>query len=191
MKVIVGLGNPEKKYEYTYHNLGFLAADNVAAKLNLEYKLKSSLKCAISQGVYEGQKFLLVKPTTYMNLSGECVQKVLSFYGISPEDLLVIYDDIDIEIGQIRFRPHGSSGTHNGMRNISLLIGTNEFRRVRIGSKPRNSNIPLIDYVLSKINQSEYDSLNKAIDRAALCALDFVKGIPPDGLMQEYNKRIE
>lgn len=191
MKVVVGLGNPEKKYENTYHNLGFTAVDNLAEKLGAEYKLKSSLKCAIAQGSLDGEKFLLVKPTTYMNLSGECVRKVLSFYDIAPSDLLVVYDDIDIEIGQIRFRPHGSPGTHNGMRNISLLISTNEFKRVRIGSKPQNPDIPLIDYVLSKINKSEYDGLNKAIERASLCALDFIKGKTVDDLMQEYNRRID
>lgn len=190
MKVIAGLGNPEKKYENTYHNLGFIAADNVAKKLGLEYKLKSSLKCAVAEGKYNGEKFLLVKPTTYMNLSGECIAKVLSYYDVSTEDLLVIYDDIDIEIGQIRFRPHGSSGTHNGMRNISALISSNEFRRVRIGSKPRNPEIPLIDYVLSKIPKEEFEPLNKAIDRAGDLAIDFLKGTSCDDLMQEYNKRI-
>lgn len=191
MKVIAGLGNPEKKYENTYHNLGFIAADNIAAKLRLDFKLKSSLKCAIAQGEYGGEKFLLVKPTTYMNLSGECISKVLSYYSLSTDDLIVIYDDIDIEIGQIRFRPHGSAGTHNGMRNISQLLSSTEFARVRIGSKQQNPLIPLIDYVLSKINDSEFDAFNKAISRAADCALDFVKGLGKDALMQEYNKRIE
>ncbi len=190
MKVIAGLGNPEKKYENTYHNLGFIAIDNVAKKLNLEYKLKSSLKCALSEGRYNGERFLLVKPTTYMNLSGECIAKVLAYYDVRVEDLLVIYDDIDIEIGQIRFRPHGSAGTHNGMRNISALIKNNEFRRLRIGSKPQNPEIPLIDYVLSQIPKEQYSDLNKAIDRAGDCAIDFLKGASPDDLMQEYNKRI-
>lgn len=191
MKVIAGLGNPEKKYENTYHNLGFIAADNIAAKLGLDFKLKSALKCAIAQGEYGGEKFLLVKPTTYMNLSGECISKVLSYYSLSTDDLIVIYDDIDIEIGQIRFRPHGSAGTHNGMRNISQLLSSTDFSRVRIGSKQQNPLIPLIDYVLSKIPSDEFDPFNKAISRAADCALDFVKGLTKDALMQEYNKRIE
>lgn len=191
MKVIAGLGNPEKKYENTYHNLGFMVADNLAERLGAVYKLKSSLKCALAEGVIGSEKFLIVKPTTYMNLSGECIQKVLSYFGVEPCDLLVIYDDIDIDIGRIRFRPHGSPGTHNGMRNIHLMINTDEFPRVRVGTKPRREGIALVDYVLSKIPESEYDDLNFAIKQASDLAYDYLHGVTFDDLMQRYNKKAE
>lgn len=190
MKIVAGLGNPEKRYQTTYHNLGFIAIDNVAEKLNLKFKLKSSLNCTLVEGMLGGEKFVLVKPTTYMNLSGECIKKVLSYYKCQPSDLMVIYDDIDIDIGQIRFRLHGSSGTHNGMRNITSLINSTEFLRVRIGSKPLNDNIPLISYVLSNINESEYPAFNKAIERSALLVIDYLSGKSNDFLMQEYNQKI-
>lgn len=189
MKVIVGLGNPEKKYDNTYHNLGFIVADNVAKRFSLDYKLNSSLKCAVAKGTVDGKAFLVIKPTTYMNLSGECVKRVVDYYGVELNDLLVVYDDIDVEPGKIKFRPHGSPGTHNGMRNITLLLGTAEFKRLRIGTKPKNDLIPLADYVLSKIPKEEYGEFNFAIDKAGDLIVDYLKGKSDDDLMQLYNKR--
>lgn len=189
MKIIAGLGNPEKRYENTYHNLGFMVADNLAERLKVGYKLKNSLKCALAEGVIGGEKYIIVKPTTYMNLSGECIQRVLSYYGANVADLLVVYDDIDIEIGRIRFRPHGSAGTHNGMRNIHLLINDDNFPRVRVGTKPRTEGIPLVDYVLSEIPESEYEDLNCAIKKASDLCFDLLNGATYDDLMQRYNKK--
>lgn len=191
MKVIIGLGNPEKKYLNTYHNLGFMAADVLCEGLGLEYRSKSALRCYLAQGVVDGEKVVIVKPTTYMNLSGECVRLVKNYFSVENKDILVIYDDLDIEIGALRVRPYGSPGTHNGMRNISLNLKADDFPRVRIGTKPKNNLIPIIDYVLSKINEDEYDSLNKAISGAAACARDFIKGHTFDDLMQKYNRRPE
>lgn len=192
MKVIAGLGNPEKKYEKTYHNLGFLAADNVAKKLNLDYREKSDMRCFMAQGFSSsGEKFLLIKPTTYMNLSGECISRIVSYYNLPLKDLLVIYDDLDIDIGKIRFRAHGKSGTHNGVRNITALLGSEEFNRVRIGSKQIHGDLPIVDYVLSEIPECEYESLNFSISRAADLAIDFINGDDKDILMQRYNGNAE
>ncbi len=189
MKVIVGLGNPEKKYDNTYHNLGFIVADNVAKRFSLDYKLNSSLKCAVAKGNVFGETFLVVKPTTYMNLSGECVKRVVDYFGVDLNELLVVYDDIDVEIGKIKYRPHGSPGTHNGMRNITILLGSDAFKRLRIGTKPRNDFIPLVDYVLSKIPEEEYEDFNFAIRKAGDLVVDFINGKSDDDIMQTYNKR--
>ncbi len=190
MKVIVGLGNPELKYQNTYHNMGFLAVDNLASQYNLDFKLKKNLRCYLAEGMVAGEKFLVVKPITYMNLSGECVSKVLSYYNVPSTDMMVIYDDIDIDIGQIRYRPHGSPGTHNGMRNITLCIGTNEYKRVRVGTKPQDDSIPLVDYVLSQVPKSQFDALNGALLRAKNLVVDYLNGATDDQLMQEYNKKV-
>lgn len=190
MKVIVGLGNPELKYQNTYHNMGFLAVDNLASQYNLDFKLKKNLRCYLAEGMVAGEKFLVVKPITYMNLSGECVSKVLSYYNVPSTDMMVIYDDIDIDIGQIRYRPHGSPGMHNGMRNITLCIGTNEYKRVRVGTKPQDDSIPLVDYVLSQVPKSQFDALNGALLRAKNLVVDYLNGATDDQLMQEYNKKV-
>ncbi len=190
MKIVVGLGNPDKKYERTYHNLGFIAADNLAQKLGFSFHKKLSLRGAIAQGKVGAETVVLVKPTTYMNLSGECVKAVLKFFNAKESDLIVIYDDVDIDIGQIRVRQSGSPGTHNGMRNISLNLGSNNFARIRIGSKPKNKYVPIIDYVLSDIAKDEYDLFDAAIDRAAKCALDFLDGESFEKLMCKYNAAV-
>ena len=187
MKIIVGLGNPEKKYENNLHNMGFLAIDKVSDALGIDFSLKSNLKAYVAQTILNGEKVILVKPITYMNLSGESVRAVCDFYKIDLKDLLVIYDDLDIDIGAIRFKPNGQSGTHNGMRNIVLHLSSTDFARVRIGIKRENANIPLVDYVLSNIPADKKDLFNKAITMASECALDFIKGASPDKLMCDYN----
>ncbi len=148
MKVIVGLGNPGKEYEYTYHNLGWIAVDVLSDRLNMRLSEKT---CDSLVGVksVRGEKIVLAKPLTYMNLSGTAVKQLLSRYGASPEDLIVIYDDVDIPRGDFRYREKGSAGTHNGMRDIIGRIGTENFRRVRIGTGPVPENMPLAAYVLS------------------------------------------
>lgn len=187
MKIVFGLGNPDKKYLTTYHNLGFIVADKLAEELGLNFRLKSLLRCTMAKGVYKGEAVVIIKPTTYMNLSGECVKAVKSYFNVTNQDILVCYDDLDIDIGSIKFRPHGSSGTHNGMRNISLHLKTDDFARVRVGIKRENPLIPIVDYVLSNVPESQYQSLNQATTHAKNCALDFISGAKSDDLMQKYN----
>ena len=187
MKIVVGLGNPEKKYADNFHNMGFMALDVLAKKLNVGFTLKPSLKCALAEGVIFGGKFVLVKPTTFMNSSGDAVRAVTEYFKAEAKDLLVIYDDLDIDIGKMRFRASGSSGTHNGMRSIIAVYGTEEFKRIRIGIKKYNENIPTIDYVLSNVPKEFAETFNKVLAAAADCAYDFICGAEGETLMQKYN----
>ena len=187
MKVIFGLGNPEPKYFKTLHNLGFLTADALADRLGVNFIKKIKLKSLVAEANVNGEKILVVKPLTYMNLSGEAVVAVRNFYKVSERDCLLIYDDLDLKIGTIRYRKNGSAGTHNGMRNIVAESGTTEYPRVRIGSQKENPNIPIIDYVLSEIPKEREEDYLKAIKKAADCAEDFIKGLSDDELMCRYN----
>ncbi len=187
MKIVVGLGNPEKKYERNLHNLGFMAIDKVSDALGVDFSLKNNFKAYVAQTMVGGEKIILAKPITYMNLSGESVRPLCDFFKIDLKDLLIIYDDLDIDIGAIRFKPTGQSGTHNGMRSIVSCLSSTNFPRVRIGTKRDNPNINLIDYVLSDIPKDKKELYDRAITMASECALDFIKGETFDKLMCEYN----
>ena len=184
MYVIVGLGNPGKKYENTRHNIGFAASDYIADELGIEVnKLKH--KALVGEGRFSNQKILLVKPQTYMNLSGESVREIMDYYKIDIEELIVIYDDIDIDAGTVRIRKKGSGGTHNGMRSILQHLGDNKFPRVRIGIG-KSKVIPLADYVLGHFGKEETELMKKAVEQAAKGTLSIVA----DGLdlaMNRYN----
>ena len=186
MYIIVGLGNPGKQYENTRHNMGFLAVDLLAEKYNIDVN-KIKFKALVGEGRIAGQKVLLVKPQTYMNLSGEAVRQAMDFYKIDPEELIVIYDDIDIPTGTFRIRKKGSPGTHNGMRNIFQHIQTNDFPRIRVGiGSGKKAN--LAGYVTGGISKSEQEILADVLKNsadAAACIIE--KGI--DKAMNEYNVR--
>lgn len=185
MFVIVGLGNPGKKYEKTRHNMGFLAIDKLAEKHDIKVnKLKH--KALTGDGFIFGQKALLVKPQTYMNLSGESVREIVSYYDIDLEDLIVIYDDFDLEIGTIRIRKKGSAGSHNGMKSIIGQIQSKDFPRIRIGIGKSGGGAEWKDFVLGKTSKQDEKLIEDAVDRAADaagCILE--KGI--DKAMNEYN----
>ena len=186
MYIIVGLGNPGKQYENTRHNMGFLAVDLLAEKYNIDVN-KIKFKALVGEGRIAGQKVLLVKPQTYMNLSGEAVRQAMDVYKIDPEELIVIYDDIDIPTGTFRIRKKGSPGTHNGMRNIFQHIQTNDFPRIRVGiGSGKKDN--LAGYVTGGISKSEQELLADVLKNsadAAACIIE--KGI--DKAMNEYNVR--
>ncbi len=191
MKIIVGLGNPEKKYENTYHNLGFITIDKVAEKLSVAFN-KQKCKAAIAETKIGGEKVVLAKPLTYMNLSGESVFELVSFFKADLKDLIVIFDDYDLNMGQVRIREKGSAGTHNGMRSIIKCLNSENFARIRVGFKPIvESPVPLIDYVLSKIGKAESEKLGPATERAALAAADFAGGKTVEYIMQRYNGNID
>ncbi|MBQ0098977.1 MAG: aminoacyl-tRNA hydrolase [Firmicutes bacterium] len=188
MKLIVGLGNPEKKYFNTFHNLGFMCIDKVAEKLNVEFS-KEKCRALICETRVNGEKVILAKPLTYMNLSGESVRELLDFYKMDVKDLAVLYDDLDLPKGTVRIREKGSSGTHNGMRNIVKEIGSENFFRVRVGFKQAETEhpIPIIDYVLSTIKDEEKEIFEKAIDKASNSAIDFIKQEDIQKIMQKYS----
>ena len=191
MKLIVGLGNPDREYLNTFHNLGFMSVDKLANALNIEFN-KQKCKALIAETKINGEKVIIAKPLTYMNLSGESIRELLSFYKIELENLLVIYDDYDLEKGVIRIRKEGSAGTHNGMRNIVKEIESTSFKRVRIGFKQDGEvKIPLINYVLSGIKKEEQDLFEKATERASKVAHEFILGVDFDKIMQKYNGKID
>lgn len=186
MYIIVGLGNPGKKYENTRHNMGFIAVDLLAEKYGIKVD-KIKFKALVGEGRIAGQKVLLVKPQTFMNLSGQSVMEVMNFYKEDIENLIVIYDDIDIPTGNIRLRSKGSAGTHNGMRNIVYLLQDDGFPRIRVGIGSEKK-VDLINYVTSGVTKQEKELLEDALTRAADAAACIVeKGI--DKAMNEYNIR--
>ncbi|MEW9122669.1 MAG: aminoacyl-tRNA hydrolase [Thermotaleaceae bacterium] len=185
MHVIVGLGNPGRQYAGTRHNVGFEAIDYLGEKNNILIN-KIKFKSLIGEGFIENQKVLLVKPQTYMNLSGHSLLEIVSFYKLDSEQILVIYDDIDIEVGKLRIRTKGSAGTHNGMRSIIYEIQSHDFPRVRIGiGKPRGGN--LADYVLGRFPKEERELIDIVVkDAAEAVELYLKEGI--DRAMNQYNK---
>ena len=184
MYIIVGLGNPGKKYEYTRHNMGFLTIDLLSDMTGIKVD-RLKFKALTGEGRIGGEKVILVKPQTYMNLSGESVRDIMNFYKEPIENLIVIYDDIDLPEGTLRIRSKGSAGTHNGMRNIVYLLGDDNFPRIRVGIGSENRS-DLIDYVTGRITEGEKDALWDCLNKAALAAKDIVEnGIAHS--MQEYN----
>ncbi len=191
MKLIVGLGNPDKEYLNTFHNLGFMSVDKAAEKLNVEFS-KQKCRALIAETKIGMEKVILAKPLTYMNLSGESVRELISFYKIDLSDLLVIYDDYDLKKGVIRIRKEGSAGTHNGMRNIVKELSSEKFKRVRIGfMQDGEVKIPLINYVLSGIKKEEVELFERATDIAGDIAKSFAQGEDFDKIMQKYNGKAQ
>ena len=181
MYIIVGLGNPGKQYENTRHNMGFLAVDLLAEKYNIDVN-KIKFKALVGEGRIAGQKVLLVKPQTYMNLSGEAVRQAMDFYKIVPEELIVIYDDIDIPTGTFRIRKKGSPGTHNGMRNIFQHIQTNDFPRIRVGIGKAKGD--MVNHVLGNFSKEEGVLVTKCIKACD----DIVEEIMKNGAQSAMNK---
>jgi len=176
MKIIVGLGNIGEKYENTRHNVGFMFIDEIIREVDKKLGKDVSIeeipkfKAEIGKFSYEGEDFLLVKPTTFMNLSGEAISKILNFYKETPSNLFVIYDDIDLPLSKIRIRNTGSAGTHNGMKSVIQQLGTENFTRIRIGIESRGVSSPkqqdISDFVLSRFKEEELSEVKKAIDEA-------------------------
>lgn len=165
MKLIVGLGNPGKKYENTRHNTGFLVIDEVLKKLNISLD-KNKFNADYTVYSYKGEKIYFLKPLTFMNLSGEAVVPFMNYFGIEKEDLLVVHDDLDLPVGKIRLRESGSCGGQNGMRNIIDLLGDQNIKRIRVGIG-NNKLIPTADYVLGKVSKEEKEEYDKAIKKAS------------------------
>ncbi len=185
--LIVGLGNPGKRFDFTRHNAGFMAMDVLAAKLGAKISkikfqsLMAETMITTGEGVQE--KLVLLKPQTFMNNSGEAVLSAVNYYDIPPKNVLIIYDDVDIALGTIRLRSKGSAGTHNGMRNIIYHLQTDQFPRLRIGIAGSRKG-ELYDYVLGRFQKEEEKSLFDALDRSVEAALCFVE----EGIDRAMNK---
>lgn len=174
------------RYDDTRHNFGFMAIDEIASKLNIKLN-KNKFEAIIGEGIENGEKIMLAKPQTYMNLSGESIIKILDFYKIPLSDLIVIYDDIDLPFGGLRIKPSGSAGTHNGMRNITELVKSQEFIRVRMGTGRPPENIDLKDYVLMKLTSEEKLIARKLSSRVADAVLEIINSNVSKA-MNMYNK---
>ncbi|MBE5753597.1 MAG: aminoacyl-tRNA hydrolase [Clostridiales bacterium] len=186
MKLIVGLGNPEKQYEKTFHNVGFIGAGDVAEIFGVKFK-KKECEASVAEAFVNGEKIIIARPLTYMNNSGRAVKQLMAKYKISEEDLLVIYDDYDLPKGKIRIRAAGSAGTHNGMRSIIGETGLKNFPRIRIGIRDEEVNIPIINYVLSEIRKDDYELFASVCRKAGEAAAEFARGTTIDNVMCKFN----
>ncbi len=190
MYIIAGLGNPTKKYQHTRHNIGFDVMDCMAEKYHIEMNQKKH-KAVCGAGYVEGQKVLLLKPQTFMNLSGASVREAVDFYKIDPtRELIVIYDDVNLDPGNLRIRKKGSAGGHNGIKDIIEKLGTQEFSRIRVGVGEKPAQFDLADYVLGHFDKEDRALIEEAIGRAAQAAAMMVRG-DTEGAMNIYNKKVE
>ena len=163
MIIVVGLGNPEKKYDNTYHNVGFKAVDYFAESNGIAFK-KTKYNALMGEGMIAGEKVMVLKPLTYMNLSGTSVVQAVNQLKLPLNRLIVVYDDADIACGSLRFRKQGSAGTHNGMRNIVEVLASTQFPRLRVGIG-KDDRMPIVDYVLSKINKENMEKIENCLPK--------------------------
>jgi PTH1 family peptidyl-tRNA hydrolase len=188
MYIIVGLGNPERRYDGTRHNIGFSAVTAIADAWNISMDMKKH-RALCGKGVIQGQKVILAMPGTYMNLSGESVRELVDFYKIDPEkELIIIYDDIDLAPGKLRIRPQGSAGGHNGIKNIISHLGTQKFPRIRIGVGEKPKGWDLADYVLSRFAPEEEPVIRQALQRAVE-ACEVMVGEDVTAAMNRFNNK--
>ena len=183
MKLIAGLGNVGSKYTFTRHNAGFMLADSIALNENLTFRENSRLKCFMTNLRNGVDDYLIIKPTTFMNLSGEAVRAVIDYYKIPIEDILIVYDDLSLDLGKIRFRPNGSDGGHNGIKSIIQHLGTQEFARLKIGIGPQ-PNLPSEVFVLQNFSQEELETLKETLTRAKSGIACYFK----EGIAEAQNK---
>jgi PTH1 family peptidyl-tRNA hydrolase len=188
MHIIVGLGNPTKEYQNTRHNIGFAVIDKIADTYAITVAEKKH-KALIGKGIINGEKVILAKPQTYMNLSGESVRELVDYYKIDEkEELIVIYDDISLDVGQLRIRKKGSAGGHNGIKNIIRMLGHDEFDRIKIGVGEKPSGYDLADYVLGHFAPEEKAIMEEST-RLAAQAIELLIQDETDAAMNQYNKK--
>ncbi len=190
MYLIAGLGNPERKYEGTRHNAGFAAVDALLDRMGGEKLNETKYNGAYTKLRYQSahglEQIIVVKPLTYMNLSGNCIAPLANFYKIEPEHIIVFSDDINLDVGRMRIRPSGSAGGHNGLKSIISSLGSDKFGRVRVGVGMKPDNMDLAVHVLAKFNQTDEKIMNEVYDEAASAALDIIdNGV--EYAMNKYN----
>lgn len=187
MYLIAGLGNPSRTYEGTRHNIGFTMIDAIGNKFGIDGTTKKH-KALVGRGMIDGMRVILAKPQTYMNLSGESIREITDFYKIEPENIIIIYDDISLDVGQLRIRKKGSAGGHNGVKNIIAHLGTQEFPRIKVGIGNKPEGWDLADYVLSKYTKAEQEALEEAsegvIGAVKLMLMDDI-----EAAMNKYNAK--
>ena len=188
MRIIIGLGNPAREYQATRHNIGFDTIIRLSDEYNIPLDFKKH-KAICGRGYIGGEKVVLAQPQTYMNLSGESVRELVDFYKVTNEEIIVIYDDVALDVGQLRIRAKGSAGGHNGIKSIIAHLGTQEFPRIRIGVGEKPKNWDLADYVLGRFADEEQPVIREALGRAAnACKCIITDGI--EEAMNRYNRRL-
>lgn len=185
MFLVVGLGNPGSQYEFTKHNVGFLTVDYLADKLNIKIN-KLKFKGLFAKEKIENEDVVLLKPQTYMNLSGESVRDFANFFKIPPENIIVVVDDVDLPMGKIRIRKKGSAGTHNGMKSIIYQLQSDNFIRIKVGIEREDRKDDLADYVLKGFSKDEVPIMEESMEMAAKAVLEILKK-GPDVAMNKFN----
>lgn len=189
MFVIAGLGNPKKEYDNTRHNIGFALIDALAEKYRISV-LSSRCRALVGKGIIEGHKVILAKPLTYMNLSGESIRPLADYYKIDPStELIVVSDDVNLPLGQIRIRKKGSAGGHNGLKSVIGQLGSEEFYRIRIGVGEKPKGYDLADYVLGHFSKEEQLLMKEGVDKAVQAAKWMLDG-EIDRAMNEFNRKV-
>lgn len=187
MYIIVGLGNPEAKYDNTRHNIGFKTIDYIAEKYNISMDFVKH-KAVCGKGIIDGNKVIIAKPITYMNLSGESIRQLVDYYKIDEDELIIIYDDIDLNVGAIRLRRKGSAGGHNGIKSIISHLGSEQFSRIKIGVGSKPKGWDLADYVLGKFKDEEKEDVDKAVKSASDACVAIMNN-DMTYAMNEFNKK--
>ena len=186
MYLIVGLGNPDKQYEKTFHNMGYIAVGDTAELLDVKFK-KKECEASVAEAYINGEKVIIARPLTYMNNSGRAVKQLMSKYKITEDKLIVVYDDYDLPKGKVRIRAGGSAGTHNGMRSVIAETGLKNFARIRIGIRDEAVNIPIINYVLAEIRKEDYELFAAACKKAGEATVAFAGGLDIEKVMCKFN----
>lgn len=187
MYLIAGLGNPTREYDKTRHNVGFSVIDVLADKYNIDVSDRKH-KALCGRGVIEGEKVLLLKPQTFMNLSGESIREAVDYYKIDPEDIIVIYDDISLEPGQLRIRLKGSAGGHNGIKNIIAMTGTENFKRIKVGVGEKPAGWDLADHVLGRMSEEDRAAFEEAV-KESVKAVEMILEDEIDQAMNDFNRK--
>lgn len=187
VKMIVGLGNPGSKYEKTKHNIGFMAIDNIVKNLDVTFTDDKNFKAQIGSTFINHEKVYFVKPTTFMNNSGIAVKALLTYYNIDITDLIVIYDDLDMEVSKLRLRSKGSAGGHNGIKSIIAHIGTQEFNRIKVGIGRPLKGMTVINHVMGQFNTEDNIAISLTLDRVVNAVKFYLQGNDFEKTMQKFN----
>lgn len=187
VKMIVGLGNPGSKYNDTKHNIGFMAVDRIVKDLDVNFTEDKNFKAEIGSDFINGEKIYFIKPTTFMNNSGIAVKALLTYYNISIKDMIIIYDDLDMEVGKIRFRQKGSAGGHNGIKSIIAHLGTQEFDRIKVGIGRPNGRMTVINHVLGKFDKNDEIMILNILDKVDNAVNYYLQTNDFQKTMQKYN----
>ncbi|MFS5834208.1 aminoacyl-tRNA hydrolase [Streptococcus agalactiae] len=187
VKMIVGLGNPGSKYNDTKHNIGFMAVDRIVKNLDVNFTEDKNFKAEIGSDFINGEKIYFIKPTTFMNNSGIAVKALLTYYNISIKDMIIIYDDLDMEVGKIRFRQKGSAGGHNGIKSIIAHLGTQEFDRIKVGIGRPNGRMTVINHVLGKFDKNDENMILNTLDKVDNAVNYYLQTNDFQKTMQKYN----